>query len=255
MASLTIKQGDARETLAEYPDDFFACIVTSPPYNTGLTNPRSKSGPGGEPPEGAKRWAARYPEGWDDNMPVGEYVRYHRGVLRELLRVLHPEGLLWYVHSRKNLGVISGDDNDPARKPLVDWVLREFPVRGEIVWNKKTGMGFAAAGRTGGCYYPTVKTENIFLMAKTKAALMDRGIAAAGNVWEFPRQKGYGGHHAAFPVALAERCIAATLQEGPVLDPFAGSGTTGVAARAAGRDCVLIELFEEYVNLITERLG
>lgn len=61
-------------------------------------------------------------------------------------------------------------------------------------------------------------------------------------------------HHATFPEELPRRCILAATREGDtVLDPFAGSGTTGIVAAKYGRHAILIELNPEYADLIRSR--
>jgi DNA modification methylase len=73
-------------------------------------------------------------------------------------------------------------------------------------------------------------------------------------VWTVPVEGYPGAHFATFPRELARRCIVAGCPEGGVvLDPFAGSGTTGEVARAHGRRAVLVELSEDYCRLIAER--
>ena len=79
------------------------------------------------------------------------------------------------------------------------------------------------------------------------------------DVWVIPttpkREKLLGGHPTQKPLALLERIIAAvTLPGDKVLDPFSGSGTTGVAAKKLGRNFVGIELDENYVQLSIERI-
>lgn len=64
------------------------------------------------------------------------------------------------------------------------------------------------------------------------------------SVWTIPIQPFAGGHFATYPEELARRCILAGCPPGGiVLDPFAGSGTTGVAAEKAGRRYVLLDLW------------
>jgi DNA modification methylase len=64
-----------------------------------------------------------------------------------------------------------------------------------------------------------------------------------------------GGHFAAFPPKLAETCILAGCPKGGVvLDPFFGSGTTGLAAKQSGRRYVGIDLNPEYCRLAKERI-
>lgn len=71
-----------------------------------------------------------------------------------------------------------------------------------------------------------------------------------GDVWSVPTQPFAGAHFAVFPLALPERCILAGCQPGgTVLDPFSGSGTTGLAAAKHGRRYVGIDLNADYLDL------
>jgi len=71
-----------------------------------------------------------------------------------------------------------------------------------------------------------------------------------GDVWTIPTSPFPGAHFATFPVALPERCILAGCKPGgTVLDPFSGSGTTGLAAARHGRRYVGIDLNREYLDL------
>lgn len=71
-----------------------------------------------------------------------------------------------------------------------------------------------------------------------------------GDVWSIPTQPFAEAHFAVMPLALAERCIQAGCKPGgTVLDPFSGSGTTGLAAARHGRRYVGIELSREYLDL------
>jgi DNA modification methylase len=71
-----------------------------------------------------------------------------------------------------------------------------------------------------------------------------------GDVWNIPTQPFPGAHFAVFPPALASRCILAGCRPGgTVLDPFAGSGTTGMVALKHGRRFVGIDLSSKYLDL------
>jgi site-specific DNA-methyltransferase (cytosine-N4-specific) len=71
-----------------------------------------------------------------------------------------------------------------------------------------------------------------------------------GDVWSIPTTPFSAAHFATMPPALAERCILAGCRPGGVvLDPFSGSGTTGMAAARHGRKYIGIELNEEYLAL------
>jgi site-specific DNA-methyltransferase (adenine-specific) len=76
-----------------------------------------------------------------------------------------------------------------------------------------------------------------------------------GNVWHIPDRKRVKGHPAQFPEALANDHIISWSNEGDtVLDPFMGSGTTGVAAMNLNRRFIGIELNEEYFAIAQERI-
>jgi DNA modification methylase len=76
------------------------------------------------------------------------------------------------------------------------------------------------------------------------------------SVWTVTTKPYKGAHFATFPPKLIEPCILAGCPEGgTVLDPFAGSGTTGMVAVQNRRKYILIELNEEYIKLIEDRLG
>lgn len=83
----------------------------------------------------------------------------------------------------------------------------------------------------------------------TKRALHPLG-RNPGDVWAIPTTPFPEAHFAVYPTALAARCIQAGCRPGgTVLDPFSGSGTTGLAATELGRSYVGIELKADYLDL------
>lgn len=71
-----------------------------------------------------------------------------------------------------------------------------------------------------------------------------------GDVWSIPTQPFSEAHFAVMPQALASRAIQAGCKpDGTVLDPFSGSGTTGLAAAKHGRKYVGIDLSSDYLDL------
>ena len=118
------------------------------------------------------------------------------------------------------------------------------------------------------CRYFTHSTETIIWAAKNSRArhvfnypLMKQrnGGRQMKDVWQItaPRkeEKAEGRHPTQKPLELLERLIAAATSEGDlVLDPFNGSGTTGVACVQGGRDYIGIELDEKYVALTEKRI-
>ena len=74
-------------------------------------------------------------------------------------------------------------------------------------------------------------------------------------VWDIPVSRFKGAHFAVFPPKLVEIPMKASTKENDiVLDPFAGSGTTGVVAKKLGRKFIGIELVGKYVELAKERI-
>jgi DNA modification methylase len=81
-------------------------------------------------------------------------------------------------------------------------------------------------------------------------------MRAKRNVWTIPTQPVKEAHFATFPERLVEPCILAGAPSGgTVLDPFFGSGTTGVVAQRLGRNCIGIELNPAYIEIARARLA
>ncbi len=75
------------------------------------------------------------------------------------------------------------------------------------------------------------------------------------DVWHIPTQPHRESHIAMFPENLVQRCIKIASRPGDiVMDCFAGSGTTGLVAQQMGRRAVLIDISEEYVDLMKQRV-
>jgi len=100
--------------------------------------------------------------------------------------------------------------------------------------------------------------------ADTYAETLERNGGVAGHpngrnrrsVWTIATKPYSGAHFATFPPALILPCIMAGCPAGgTVLDPFGGSGTTGVVASGNGRRAVLVELNPEYAKLAQDRCG
>lgn len=75
------------------------------------------------------------------------------------------------------------------------------------------------------------------------------------SVWTVAPRAYHGAHFATFPPDLIEPCILAGAPKGGiVLDPFGGSGTTGVVAKKLGRQYILIDSNKDYVKLARQRI-
>jgi len=75
------------------------------------------------------------------------------------------------------------------------------------------------------------------------------------NVWTVTTKPFKGAHFATYPKDLIEPCIKAGCPEnGTILDPFGGSGTTGIVAALNNRNAILIELNPEYIKIAEDRI-
>lgn len=81
------------------------------------------------------------------------------------------------------------------------------------------------------------------------------GLRRKRSVWHVPSVKSSYKHFATYPPKLIEPCILAGSREsGTVLDPFAGTGTTGEVARIHNRDFILIDISKENIDICHQRL-
>lgn len=143
------------------------------------------------------------------------------------------------------------------------WILRQ-----DIIWQKTNPAPESVKDRC------TKSHEYIFLLSKSQKYYFDdeaiKEDAAPtldyeGNpkptkknkrdVWSVPTKPYKGAHFATFPPELIEPCILAGCPEsGTVLDPFGGSGTTGLVAKKLNRNAVLIELNKDYCEMSEHRV-
>jgi DNA modification methylase len=102
--------------------------------------------------------------------------------------------------------------------------------------------------------------EMVFVLARAteEAAHTSVGWSDEPNVdevWSIPAPRSRWGHVAAGPLALAQRCVQSGCRPGgTVLDPFCGSGTTGVAARDAGCEFIGVDLDQASCEVTWQRL-
>lgn len=127
-----------------------------------------------------------------------------------------------------------------------------YLFRGEVIWKKMNPMP------EGRCRRPHRQHESIYLLAKSERHSF-RTIPPVKSVWEFASEKIRGKRHfSRFPLELPSRCIDAYGKLGRdvvVLDPFSGSGTTGIAALQLGCSYIGFEIDEEQVTASNARLS
>lgn len=225
--------GDVIEVMRRMEPESIKAIVTSPPYNIkNSTGNGLKDGRGGKWKNAALIDAY---DTYDDAMEHSDYVAWQRACLTEMMRVLRPDGAIFYNHKWRVQGGLLQDRHD---------IVEGFPVRQIIIWQRNGGINFNA-----GYFLPTY--EVIYLIAKPDFKLAPKANAM-GDIWKIPQEK-KNDHPAPFPVELAARCIDA-VGEGPILDPFLGSGTTAIAAEQRGFPWVGIDISAKYCEMAKRRI-
>lgn len=234
----TVVVGDALEVLRGLPDDFFDVGVTSPPYNKG------------ERHGGWLVGRVLYDRACD-RVEEAEYRAVQTAVLDELYRVIRPGGSLFYNHKLRWEG---GRLLHPY-----EWVSRtRWVLRQEIVWNRRI-----AGNIRGWRFWPV--DERVYWLYKPRRGEEERPVgeelhprhARLTSVWEIRPEARIRWAPNPFPLALPARCIASVLdgRRGRVIDPYAGSGTTLVAARLLGHEYLGIEISPEYARRALERIA
>ena len=260
--------GAATGGLDFLPDRSVRTVVTSPPY-----------------------WSLRDYDvadqiGRDD--ALGDYIKSIVATFDKVRRVLCDDGTVWLnvgdSYTSGNRRYRAPDKKNRARamsvrpatpeglKPKdligVPWRLAfalqdsGWWVRSEVIWNKPNAHPESVRDR------PTKAHESVFVLSKSERYYYDTAAVRGPNgrrlrtVWDVntePRRRSDSGiedHPAVMPMTLASQCIRITSEPGDfVLDPYAGSGTTLLAARELDRRWVGIELNPSFVDLIERRLA
>lgn len=266
--------GDCLELIPQLPNDSIDVVVTSPPY----WGQRRSSGAGVE--EDPRDYLAFLVRVFTAILPKLK----SEGIIWINLGDAYNTPVNWREDDRRYSSL--GADNDGLaahnsaytksrmkRKAFIDkgtgWLqygnLLALPYRlvldlldagylfrGEIIWRKKNPMP------EGRCRRPHRHHEAIYLIAREENHRFTV-TPPVKSVWEFPNERIEGvKHHARFPEELPLRCIDAYGGLGKdvvVLDPFSGSGTTGMAALRLGCSYIGFEIDPEQVAASNRRLA
>jgi len=225
---------DCIELMKKLPAESVGAIVTSPPYNIkNSTGNGLKNGKGGKWPNAGliEGYAAH-----DDCMPHKDYVKWQRKCLKAMMRILRPDGAIFYNHKWRVQNGLLQDRGD---------IVKGFPVRQIIIWQRNGGINFNP-----GYFLPTY--EVIYLIAKPDFRLAKKANSL-GDVWTISQSRD-NEHPAPFPIELVQRCISSTTAS-VVFDPFMGSGTTALASILLQRDWIGAELSPEYCKMAEQRIA
>lgn len=192
---------------------------------------------------------------WDAYIPIKDRIEFNRKWIRLCRNVLDDNGSIWISGTFHNIYAVG-----------VALELEEFSIINNITWQKPNPAPNLA------CRCFTNSTETI-LWARKQLTPKKKGKHTFNyslmkeinsgkqmkDVWLIPlvtkKEKEFGKHPTQKPLALLERIILASTNEGDlILDPFNGSGTTGLAALKLNRKYIGIEKEAEYVELTKKRL-
>jgi site-specific DNA-methyltransferase (adenine-specific) len=235
-------EGDCLKLLPTMPECSVDVVWTDPPYF--LSN-------GGQTCKNGKR-AAVSKGSWDESKGIEADHEFHRAWLSGCQRVLKPDGTIWISSTHHTLF-------------SVGFALQElgFKILNLVTWEKPNPAPNLS------CRYFTHSTEQLIWAAKNSDSKhlfnyaemkAENGNKQMKTVWTFKAplkaEKSHGSHPTQKPLALVDRCLRASSSPGDlVLDPFCGSGTTGVAAVSLGRRFIGIEKDAAYRQLSCERIG
>lgn len=232
IGSVTLYQGDALEVLPELAATGrrFGAVLADPPYSSG-GNVRDKATPTSvKYLQSGAASIGRYPEFQGDGRDQRSYFAW---------------SALWMLRARELVepGGICAVFSDWRQLPTTTDALQAagWIWRGLVPWDKTE-----AARPQRGRY----RNQTEFVVWGTNGARRLEGPVAPGVFrMTIPHPK----HHiAGKPVELMRGLLA--VMEGPILDPFAGSGTVAVACQELGLACTAIELDPAYFKIACRRL-
>ncbi|HZQ10071.1 MAG TPA: site-specific DNA-methyltransferase [Anaerolineae bacterium] len=260
-ADLVLFHGDVSDFLKTIPDNTISLIITSPPYNLG--------------------------KNYEDRVSIEAYLKAQSRVIQQLYRVLKEDGsICWQVGNFVDEGEVYPLDI------LYYQIFKELKLhlRNRIIWH--FGHGLHASKRFSGRYetilWFTKSDKYVFNLDSVRVPSKYPGKRhfkgpnkgkPSGNpngknpsdvwelvlqdweeaLWDIPNVKANHPekttHPCQYPIELVERCVLALTNEGDwVLDPFAGVGTSLIAAQMHNRRAMGSEKEAEYIALASERI-
>lgn len=233
---LDIICGDALEKMKDIEDESIDLIVTDPPYNLNKDYGKSK-----------------------DNLEFNDYLEFSRSWLKEAKRVLKKDGTIYIFMGMRYISYIYEILEQELGMYFNSWITWHYtqgigktkgfsPRHDDILMFTKNEKKY------------TFNLDDIRIPQKFYRSVNNMRGANPGNVWSFSHMhycnKNRQQHPTQKPEGLYERMILASSNVGDtILDPFLGSGTCIRVAQELDRNCIGIELNQDYVEMARERLN
>ncbi len=262
-----IIQGDCLEVLKTLSENEIVLAFTSPPYLNAINYEEHVEKINGK----KERWERK-------DISYDEYKQFLVDRFRELLRVVRPGGF-----NVVNISpVLWNGERTPLPFHFVSWMEEiGWKFKEDIIWEKTVARdrrsGVLLQHPFPGYYYPSLVAEYVFVFQKpaeknkdniywfrtskekenNRIDLSDYQGEKSKNVWKIrPVAPQENIHPCPFPVELADRVIQLySYKNDIVIDIFAGSGQTNLAAERAGRKHIGIEIQIEYIDYAVERIN
>jgi len=230
---INLKQGDCLKILKTLKPKSIDLIFADPPYN--LSGNNSMTVHSGRPVKCDKGK-------WDK---IDNLHEFNLEWIQECIKTLKPHGTIWIsgtLHNHPSIGM--------TLKKLNLWIIND------IIWFKPNATPLLSRNR----FVPS--TELIWIASKSKKYYFNYKLAKKinegkqmRNLWTIRAQRHITSHPTEKPEELLERVILLGSRKGnTVLDPFMGSGTTGVVAKKTHRNFIGVEIDPRYFQIAQKRI-
>jgi DNA modification methylase len=235
MSNIEILQGEAIEKLNEFENESVDLIIADPPYNLN------------------KDYGNK-----SDSKSFDEYINFSKEWTNEAKRILKPTGTIYVFMGFRFISYLYQILENDCSLNFNNWICwfytqgigkkKGFSPRHDDILMFTKSKDF------------TFNLDDVRVPQKYYRSINNMRGANPGDVWEFSHihycQENRQKHPTQKPEGLMERMILASSNENDfVVDPFAGSGTTLRVCQQLNRNCIGIELNQDYVKMIESRLN
>lgn len=236
--NVRLLQGDCLELIKKLPNNSVDMVFTSPPYNMNL---RIRNGQYCSR-QIVKEITTKYVS-FPDNLPMDDYFYFNKQIITELLRV---SDLVFY-----NVQFLTGN------KPALFKLIGDFhnKIKEFIIWDKVNAQPAIGQGILNSRFEVILVFQNSAPESR-KFDTAQFGRGSLQNLWQIKRGKKIDNTHGAvFPLELAATVIESfSHANATILDPFMGTGTTGVACVNTGRRFIGMEIDQNYFEIAVNRI-